>query len=266
MKKKNVIIIGAGLGGLSAASYLAKKGYKINIYESLHQPGGLVNTFKRKDYTFEASSHQFSGFNNSLYLKNDLKKIGAGDLPKITLDESFNAVIYNKKIEKEYFIRSGYKNAIKSFKSYFPENIKIIKKFFSLFKKISIDSFRLTRLEKENPLLYLYDALTALCLKNGKKGSLKQKIGIRSYKYIVNSIKLTSDELLETIDNPDLKFLFSQYAYFVGTSTEKLSAVVNSLMIYVLMLQKPNFIKGGSIVLIYDSPAKRIRIPNFCKV
>ncbi|MBQ1180991.1 MAG: FAD-dependent oxidoreductase, partial [Treponema sp.] len=41
MTEKNVIIIGAGIAGLSAGVYAAKAGFKTTILESHIIPGGL---------------------------------------------------------------------------------------------------------------------------------------------------------------------------------------------------------------------------------
>lgn len=38
--KKSAVIIGAGIGGITTAIYLAKKGYDVNIYEKNATLGG----------------------------------------------------------------------------------------------------------------------------------------------------------------------------------------------------------------------------------
>jgi diapolycopene oxygenase len=51
--KKNVIVIGAGLGGLSAAISLAQEGYSVTIHEKNAQIGGKLNVLKQNGYTFD---------------------------------------------------------------------------------------------------------------------------------------------------------------------------------------------------------------------
>ena len=46
MENKNIIIIGAGIGGLCTALRLAKKGYQVTILEKNKQPGGRLNQIK----------------------------------------------------------------------------------------------------------------------------------------------------------------------------------------------------------------------------
>lgn len=51
--KKNVVVIGAGLGGLSAAISLAQEGYAVTIHEKNPKIGGKLNVLKERGYTFD---------------------------------------------------------------------------------------------------------------------------------------------------------------------------------------------------------------------
>lgn len=57
----DIIIIGAGLGGLTAGAKLAKQGKKILLLEQHDRPGGCATTFTRKDFTFEVGLHEMDG-------------------------------------------------------------------------------------------------------------------------------------------------------------------------------------------------------------
>jgi all-trans-retinol 13,14-reductase len=59
--KYDVIIIGAGLGGLTAGAKLAKEGKKVLLIEQHSVPGGCATTFKRGDFTFEVGLHEMDG-------------------------------------------------------------------------------------------------------------------------------------------------------------------------------------------------------------
>ncbi len=59
--KKSVIIIGAGIAGLSAGIYAQMNGYQSRIYELHSQPGGLVTAWKRKGYTIDGCIHWLTG-------------------------------------------------------------------------------------------------------------------------------------------------------------------------------------------------------------
>jgi phytoene dehydrogenase-like protein len=60
-KKYDVIVIGAGLGGLTAATRLARKGLSVLLLERHNIPGGYATSFVRGRYEFEIALHELSG-------------------------------------------------------------------------------------------------------------------------------------------------------------------------------------------------------------
>jgi len=50
---KKIAVIGGGFAGLSAASYLAKEGYNVSIFEKNNTVGGRNRKFSENGYTFE---------------------------------------------------------------------------------------------------------------------------------------------------------------------------------------------------------------------
>ncbi len=57
----DVIVIGAGLGGLTAGAKLAREGKKVLLLEQHDRPGGCATTFKRRDFTMEVGLHEMDG-------------------------------------------------------------------------------------------------------------------------------------------------------------------------------------------------------------
>jgi phytoene desaturase len=51
--KKQVVIIGGGIGGLCTAARLLKNGYKVTIFEKENKVGGRANRIKQDGYTFD---------------------------------------------------------------------------------------------------------------------------------------------------------------------------------------------------------------------
>lgn len=57
----DIIIIGGGLGGLTAGAKLSKEGKKVLLIEQHDRPGGCATTFRRGDYTMEVGLHEMDG-------------------------------------------------------------------------------------------------------------------------------------------------------------------------------------------------------------
>lgn len=57
----DVIVIGAGISGMTAAAALAKKGRRVLVIEQYKRAGGLTQTFRRRDWTFATGVHYVSG-------------------------------------------------------------------------------------------------------------------------------------------------------------------------------------------------------------
>lgn len=76
-KTYDAIVIGAGMGGLTAAALLAKKGLKTLLLEKEDQVGGYVVSFKRHGFTFDATGAFVGGCHETGEFYQILKEIGA---------------------------------------------------------------------------------------------------------------------------------------------------------------------------------------------
>jgi phytoene dehydrogenase-like protein len=61
MGRKSLIIIGAGIAGLSAGCYAQMNGYDSCIYEAHSIPGGLCTSWTRRQHTFDGSIDWLTG-------------------------------------------------------------------------------------------------------------------------------------------------------------------------------------------------------------
>jgi phytoene dehydrogenase-like protein len=61
MSDLDVVVIGAGFGGLAATLTLAEAGAKVALCETLSYPGGCASTFTRDGYQFESGATLLSG-------------------------------------------------------------------------------------------------------------------------------------------------------------------------------------------------------------
>ncbi len=62
MNVPKIVIIGAGVGGLTTAAFLAKAGFDVMVLEAQSYPGGSAGTFTHKGYRFDAGATVAGGF------------------------------------------------------------------------------------------------------------------------------------------------------------------------------------------------------------
>ena len=60
----DIIVIGSGIGGLTAAALLQERGFSTLVFEKNRFPGGSCSSFSRQGYTFDAGASVFYGFSD----------------------------------------------------------------------------------------------------------------------------------------------------------------------------------------------------------
>lgn len=85
MKSKTVVVIGAGVGGITAAIHLAKNGMQVKVIEMNDTPGGRCDRFIREGHTFDTGptllvmprlfESEFSALGTSMWEMLDLKRV-----------------------------------------------------------------------------------------------------------------------------------------------------------------------------------------------
>lgn len=130
----DVIIVGSGVGGLTAAATLAKNNYKVHLIESHDKVGGFATTYRRGKYRMEAGIHMMAGSHpNSMYKPIfDYFEI-ENKLNLVKIPEFYQCHYFNKKFTLPFKIE----NAIKAFIQAFPNEKNGIEIFFKDMIEIS---------------------------------------------------------------------------------------------------------------------------------
>ena len=99
-KKFDIIVVGAGLGGLASAFELARAGKKVVILERHNLPGGYASSFVRGRFEFEPSLHEMPDMRSIKdvtgvvrYLLDDAKL----DISFKSIPEAYRLILTEKK-------------------------------------------------------------------------------------------------------------------------------------------------------------------------
>ncbi|MFO7881063.1 MAG: NAD(P)-binding protein [Kosmotogaceae bacterium] len=131
---KSIIIIGAGIGGLSAGCYAMKNDYNVDIFEMHSSPGGVCTSWNRKGYTFDYCIHHLAGTKSGSLLYSMWEELGA--MPSevifpqsLTSVEDFRENVFNvyydfEKLKKEMIMIA-------------PNDTEVIEKYIAVLKDAS---------------------------------------------------------------------------------------------------------------------------------
>jgi phytoene dehydrogenase-like protein len=127
-KHYEMLIVGAGLSGLTAAAYLSKAGYSTLVLEKTSACGGLLNSFTRDGYVFDAGARSIE---NSGIIRPMLKDLGLEmELLKSPVSIGVESEVVN--IESKESI-DRYRQALETL---YPDNVDDVRKIFRVIDKV----------------------------------------------------------------------------------------------------------------------------------
>lgn len=124
----DVIVIGGGLGGLTAAARLVHEGASVLLIEQHSVAGGCATTFRHKDLMIEVGLHEMDGFGGS-NLKNKIFK----ELNVFNHVDFCEVPSLYRFINSQYDIEvpHGITAASETFKKFFPQEHASIDQYFT---------------------------------------------------------------------------------------------------------------------------------------
>ncbi|MBW1668770.1 MAG: NAD(P)-binding protein [Deltaproteobacteria bacterium] len=79
MAEYQVIVIGSGAGGLSAALSLSKNGFSVLLLEAMPSFGGYLNPFRRGPYRFDTGLHYLGQLGEGQPFRRLLETLGISE-------------------------------------------------------------------------------------------------------------------------------------------------------------------------------------------
>lgn len=222
--QKKIVIIGGGLGGLSAAVSLAQSGFKVSLYEKNSHLGGKLNRLEQDGFGFDLGP----------------------------------SILTMKPIFEKLFIRSGVKmedyietvEIEHQWRSFFPNNT-IIDLFSDLDLMLkSNEALSEEDIKEYRDLLDYAKGLYDITMTGYFNEGLDTTSEIIRHHGLVKSFKGfdLNSTMYEAIDkriqNPQLKDMLAYFIKYVGSSAFDAPAILN-MMIYMQHAQGVWYVPGG---------------------
>ncbi|MCL2802188.1 MAG: FAD-dependent oxidoreductase [Treponema sp.] len=192
---KKVVVIGAGIAGLSAAIYAQRSGFDVTLCEQHFIAGGMCTSWKRKGYLFEGAVHWLTGSSKKTTLYQVWKETGAlNDDIKVLLEDPFYA------IDHEGQILYLYRDINKTIKQLIAVSPKDKKKLCRLAKDVKAFS------NVQMPVYDIKDVKT----ENPKRMGFGTLIKMMPALPVLSKIgKISCKEYIEQIENPGIRRLLN---------------------------------------------------------
>jgi len=129
----DVVIIGAGISGLTSSALFSKSGISSCVLEMHYTAGGYLQGFERKGFKFDTAIHWLNDCGTNGFVTKTFKIIG-NDYPKVQIQKNIRRFVND---DIDYLITNNPDKFKEELISKFPEDKKGIKKFFEDAKKIS---------------------------------------------------------------------------------------------------------------------------------
>lgn len=222
----DVVVIGAGNGGLTASTALAKEGLDVLLLERHNVPGGCATSFCRGRFEFEVALHQLSGVGTEQKpgpLRMLLGELGVlGDLELVQMPD-----LYCAQLADHFYIalEADRAKAVAELQARFPHEKEAIERFFDL-------AYALTQ-----------QLLGAVYFRDPEVNQEKYPL---VYQFL---FKPASQVLDAFFDDELLKAVVSVYWTYLGLPPSRLSFAYLALLLFSYLEFKPFHIKGGSQAL-----------------
>ena len=226
MPDYDVITIGAGNGGLTAALSLAQAGHKVLLLERHNVPGGCATSFVRGRFEFEVALHQLSGIGTETQpgpLRMLLDRLGV--LSKLELVEMANLYRCTLPGQVDITLKAERTKVIEELIRRFPHERAGIEGFFKLLYE------------------FCMQLVAAVFMRDPE--ACKEKYPL----YFSHALRDTQSVLDEYVKDPLLQTVLTPYWSYMGLPPRQLAFMDFALVLFAYIEFKPFHLKGGSQML-----------------
>ncbi|VUD46093.1 Phytoene desaturase (lycopene-forming) [Thalassocella blandensis] len=227
MKHYDVVVIGAGNGGLTAAAATQRGGKTTLLLERHNIPGGCATSFVRGNFEFEVALHQLSGLGTEsqpFVMRDIFNSLGVMDKVEFIQERD----LYRLAVpgELDITLPASWKGLQKTLQEHFPEEEQAIVQFMDICEKVTLEGF--------------------LTLPKAKRSNNPEVLNDECAHFVKYGFRSALDVLSELFSNKKLITLISSYWNYVGVPPSQMLFSDLASMLYSYAVFKPWHIKGGS--------------------
>ncbi|MGV8996907.1 MAG: phytoene desaturase family protein [Parvibaculaceae bacterium] len=155
----DAVVIGSGMGGLSAASLLAQSGRRVLVLEQHNVIGGLTQSYMRKGYRWTVGLHYIGEVGTPATMTWKLfNKVTGGKIEWAPMPDIYNHMVI---AGRRYDIPTGAAAYAAALKGYFPDEAEGIDRYIELVRIVSKSSagFFAQKAMPEESAAAMYDGM-----------------------------------------------------------------------------------------------------------
>jgi len=252
--KNKVIIIGAGLGGISTSLRLAKLGFKVTLIEKNSNLGGKIYPYEEKGFKFDRGPSLITLPQHFYELYSDINEKLDEHIELINLNPTCKYLFDSGKEFNYYSTISGMKTELN----------KINEDFENFCNFLNIGS-KVYELSKKTFLNYPMG-------KFPRNVKLSDLISFPYFKSLINYKKLTKN----TFKSDEMRMIFERYTTYVGSSPKKTPGMFFIIPfieyafgswyikggIYKLIESLEKLLEKNNVEVLKNTEIKKIRVSN----
>jgi len=224
----DVVVIGAGNGGLTAATQLALSGKKVILFEQHNLPGGFATSFVRGRFEFEASLHELCDYGPPTN-KGGIRKLFEYDLgidvEFIEISEAFRLIITNPNEKLDVIVPFGEDTFINFLEREVPGSEKSVRNYVKLGKEI----------------------ISAIKYITESEGNPDKRKLVKEYKNFLKVTPYTLDQVNNALKIPKkAQDIINAYWCYIGIPTNRINFTFYAAMHYYFLIRKAYFPKYRS--------------------
>lgn len=235
-KEFDVAILGAGNGGLIAATQLALEGKKIILFEQHNLPGGFATSFVRGRFEFEASLHELCDYgpeSNKGGIRKLFEDLGI-DIPMVEIPEAYHLISRNSEEELDIIVPFGVEKYFNCIVEKVPESEKSMQKFIKLCQEV-------------------HDALNYI---RESKGNADKKILMKEYSNFLRTASYSLDDILDALEIPSkAQKIIKGYWVYLAIPTNRINFTIYAAMLYFFLIR-------GAYIPLYRSSGYTMALEN----